>query len=114
MPANLKPDGFESWPTDEIPGTETEDEAWGHARRRRNTATMEDSTSTPGTATRTLEPDQRDLSCCEIGTPQEGATNPNGATHRRRRMHALFQPATLLRCCQQCFASPDVLRCLLC
>ena len=46
-----KPEGMESWDTEDVPDTESEDEAWGNERRRRTAATPMDST-TPPTARR--------------------------------------------------------------
>ena len=79
-----KPERMESWDTEDIPDTESEDEAWRNERRRRTAATPMDSTTSPtarrGPGLSSEEPPQ-----------QEGAVSLG--THRRRRMHALFDPS---------------------
>ena len=84
MPAKPKPEGMESWNTADIPSTETEDEAWGHARRRTADTPMD--SATPPTARRGQQ-----LSSGADPPPEEGDVSLG--SHRRRRLHALFYPS---------------------
>ena len=79
-----KPEGMESWDMADIPSPESEDEAWGHARRRRTIDTPMDSATLPMTRR------ERDLSSGDRPR-QEGVVSLG--TYRRRRMHVLFDPS---------------------
>ena len=93
-PRRTKPEGFESWDTDEIPGTETEDEAWGHARRRRSADTMADTMTSTATTRPTGPTTARKNPSDAAQEPQPGGpVGLNWATHRRNRVHALSDPS---------------------
>ena len=93
-PRREKPEGMDSWDTEELPGTDTEEEAWGLTRRRRRSAATAADTSTQRTTARpATSPTARQAAEVVSGESQEGIVALNSATHRRRRMHALFDPS---------------------
>ena len=95
QPHQAKPAGRgESWDTEELPGTNTEEEAWGLTRRRRRHDDTVADTPTPRTTTRPgTPPTSRRLLETANSESQQGVVALNDTTHRRRRMHALFDPS---------------------
>ena len=93
-----KPEGLESWDTEEMPGTDTEEEACGLTRRRRRNADTAVDTPTPrATARPRTPPTAREALETVSSESHKGVVVLNDTTRRRYACFIRSQPVMILQ-----------------